>query len=93
MGGVCALLLVLRIINELRDHFNYTNVENRAIVRTDYDRHDLHFSGGAVLRGQRFVHSLLRKTLKRIMENLIVGIVALLLFAYLFVAMIRPEKF
>jgi len=27
------------------------------------------------------------------MENLIVGIVALLLFAYLFVAMIRPEKF
>lgn len=27
------------------------------------------------------------------MENLIVGIVALLLFAYLLVAMIRPEKF
>jgi len=27
------------------------------------------------------------------MENLIVGMVALLLFAYLFVAMIRPEKF
>jgi len=27
------------------------------------------------------------------MENLIVGIVALLLFIYLFVAMIRPEKF
>jgi K+-transporting ATPase KdpF subunit len=26
-------------------------------------------------------------------ENLIVGIIALLLFAYLFVAMIRPEKF
>jgi len=27
------------------------------------------------------------------MENIIVGIVALLLFVYLFVAMIRPEKF
>ncbi|HEV2208878.1 MAG TPA: K(+)-transporting ATPase subunit F [Verrucomicrobiae bacterium] len=27
------------------------------------------------------------------MENLIVGIVSLLLFIYLFVAMIRPEKF
>jgi len=27
------------------------------------------------------------------MENLIVGIIALLLFIYLFLAMIRPEKF
>jgi len=27
------------------------------------------------------------------MENIIVGLVALLMFAYLFVAMIRPEKF
>jgi len=27
------------------------------------------------------------------MENLIVGVIALLLFVYLFVAMIRPEKF
>ncbi|HEY6998047.1 MAG TPA: K(+)-transporting ATPase subunit F [Candidatus Binatia bacterium] len=27
------------------------------------------------------------------METIIVGIIALLLFAYLFVAMIRPEKF
>jgi K+-transporting ATPase KdpF subunit len=26
-------------------------------------------------------------------ENIIVGIISLLLFAYLFVAMIRPEKF
>jgi K+-transporting ATPase KdpF subunit len=30
---------------------------------------------------------------ERPMENLIVGIVALLLFIYLLVAMIRPEKF
>jgi K+-transporting ATPase KdpF subunit len=34
----------------------------------------------------------LRKTLTR-MENYIVGGIALLLFAYLFVAMVRPEKF
>jgi len=27
------------------------------------------------------------------MENLVVGIIALLLFVYLLVAMIRPEKF
>jgi len=27
------------------------------------------------------------------MENIIVGVIALLLFVYLFVAMIRPEKF
>jgi len=27
------------------------------------------------------------------METLIVGVIALLLFIYLFVAMIRPEKF
>ncbi|HTD68179.1 MAG TPA: K(+)-transporting ATPase subunit F [Candidatus Limnocylindria bacterium] len=27
------------------------------------------------------------------METIIVGVVAVLLFAYLFVAMIRPEKF
>jgi len=27
------------------------------------------------------------------MENIIVGIIALLLFGYLFLAMIRPEKF
>ncbi|MGA2246163.1 MAG: K(+)-transporting ATPase subunit F [Verrucomicrobiota bacterium] len=27
------------------------------------------------------------------MENIIVGVVALLLFGYLFVAMVHPEKF
>jgi len=27
------------------------------------------------------------------MENLVVGVIALLLFVYLLVAMIRPEKF
>jgi len=27
------------------------------------------------------------------MENLIIGLIALALFAYLFIAMVRPEKF
>jgi K+-transporting ATPase KdpF subunit len=36
---------------------------------------------------------LLREAQGLIMENLIVGITALLLFGYLFVAMVRPEKF
>lgn len=29
----------------------------------------------------------------KIMENIVVGVVALLLFIYLMVAMLRPEKF
>jgi len=33
------------------------------------------------------------KNSKRVMETIIAGIVSLLLFIYLFVAMIRPEKF
>jgi K+-transporting ATPase KdpF subunit len=33
------------------------------------------------------------KNYRTFMENLIVGIIALLLFAYLFAAIIRPEKF
>jgi K+-transporting ATPase KdpF subunit len=36
----------------------------------------------------------LRKNVKSwLMENIVVGIVALFLFIYLLVAMIRPEKF
>jgi K+-transporting ATPase KdpF subunit len=35
----------------------------------------------------------LRKTVGERMETIIVAIIALLLFAYLFVAMIRPERF
>jgi K+-transporting ATPase KdpF subunit len=36
---------------------------------------------------------LLRPTFRPAMETIIVSIIALLLFIYLFVAMIRPEKF
>jgi K+-transporting ATPase KdpF subunit len=35
----------------------------------------------------------LREVVGQQMETVIVGIIALLLFAYLFLAMIRPEKF
>jgi K+-transporting ATPase KdpF subunit len=34
-----------------------------------------------------------RQTLKPFMENIIVGLIALALFAYLFIAMVYPEKF
>jgi K+-transporting ATPase KdpF subunit len=61
--------------------------------------HENVFSGPDIHRGvrgllcrERDVRALLRKTLK-LMENLIVGAIALLLFLYLFAAMIRPEKF
>jgi K+-transporting ATPase KdpF subunit len=36
---------------------------------------------------------LVRETLNYFMENIIVGLIALALFAYLFVAMVYPEKF
>jgi K+-transporting ATPase KdpF subunit len=35
----------------------------------------------------------LREVIGEQMETVIVGIIALLLFVYLFLAMIRPEKF
>ncbi len=41
----------------------------------------------------RSVHGALREVVGGQMETIIVSIIALLLFIYLFVAMIRPEKF
>jgi K+-transporting ATPase KdpF subunit len=32
-------------------------------------------------------------TRRNTMENVVIGVIALLLFIYLFVAMLRPEKF
>jgi K+-transporting ATPase KdpF subunit len=46
-----------------------------------------------LFRRQRSLRSVLRKTVGERMESIVVAIIALLLFAYLFVAMIRPEKF
>jgi K+-transporting ATPase KdpF subunit len=39
------------------------------------------------------VRPFLRETLGGLMESLIVGVISLALFAYLLVAMLRPEKF
>ena len=41
----------------------------------------------------RYLNAALRETLGGYMETVIVRVIALLLFVYLFVAMIRPEKF
>jgi K+-transporting ATPase KdpF subunit len=60
-----------------------------------HDGFDIHCCDGRLLRFGRLLRQVLREALNRgdFMENIIVGIVALLLFIYLFVAMIRPEKF
>jgi K+-transporting ATPase KdpF subunit len=39
------------------------------------------------------VRLLVRETVRKFMENLVVGLIALALFAYLFIAMVHPEKF
>jgi K+-transporting ATPase KdpF subunit len=54
---------------------------------------NFHRGRAGVLSGRWVVRPLLRETLGTPMENLIVGVIAVLLFIYLFVAMIRPEKF
>jgi K+-transporting ATPase KdpF subunit len=41
----------------------------------------------------RFTSAFAKGSRKNQMEIIVVAIIALLLFAYLFVAMIRPEKF
>jgi K+-transporting ATPase KdpF subunit len=41
----------------------------------------------------RALRPLVRETVRTFMENLVVGLIALALFAYLFIAMVRPEKF
>jgi K+-transporting ATPase KdpF subunit len=56
-----------------------------------YDGPDLPRNHRDLLCGRRFLRPLLRQTL--IMENLIVGGISVLLFIYLVVAMLRPEKF
>jgi K+-transporting ATPase KdpF subunit len=64
-----------------------------------HDGFDIHCCDGRLLRSGRLLRQVLREALnpggfmEHNWENIIVGIVALLLFIYLFVAMIRPEKF
>jgi K+-transporting ATPase KdpF subunit len=54
---------------------------------------NLRGSGRRVLRGLRPLRPLLRETVGGTMETMIAGLIALLLFAYLVVAMLYPEKF
>jgi K+-transporting ATPase KdpF subunit len=63
------------------------------IVRLTYGRLNLRWNHHRVFYRERFLRAFLRKTLGRQMETAVVGIIALLLFVYLLVAMIRPEKF
>jgi K+-transporting ATPase KdpF subunit len=58
-----------------------------------YERSHLPGRDRRLLRRERAVCPALRKTLGDPMEYIVVGIVALLLFVYLFVAMVRPEWF
>jgi K+-transporting ATPase KdpF subunit len=44
-------------------------------------------------RSASFTPDFARKCKERSMENIVVGIISLLLFIYLLAAMIRPEKF
>jgi K+-transporting ATPase KdpF subunit len=56
-----------------------------------YERHHLPRRCRRVFCRERSLRAVLREALA--METIVVSIIALLLFAYLFVAMIRPEKF
>jgi len=71
--------------------FDYAVEGKGATVTPCYDRPDLHRHGCGLLCGQRFLRPFLRETL--IMENIIMVGISVLLFLYLVVAMLRPEKF
>lgn len=58
-----------------------------------HERSDLRRDCHRVLHGERTVHPFLREAVGASMETIIVGVISLLLFIYLFVAMVRPEKF
>ena len=62
-------------------------------TRLDYERPLLCRADDFVLRGQRPLCPVVRTTLGTPMETIVVGAIALLLFVYLFTAMVRPEKF
>jgi K+-transporting ATPase KdpF subunit len=81
----------LRRFNTPARPFNYAAARTAAIVHRVYERLDLSRNCSGLLSGQRFIRPRLRQTL--IMENLIVGGISVLLFLYLVVAMLRPEKF
>jgi K+-transporting ATPase KdpF subunit len=59
---------------------------------TIYERPYFHRARHSIFCRERSLRAVLRQTLTH-METIIASIIALLLFAYLFIAMIRPEKF
>jgi K+-transporting ATPase KdpF subunit len=63
------------------------------LPKGDYVGHRVCRVGCAVFRRLYVLRAWLRKTLGTIMENLVLGIIAVALCAYLIAAMIRPEKF
>lgn len=62
---------------------------------SSHDRHSLSLPGRRLLRHQRCLREQLRNPLTHphTMETILVGLIALILLAYLTVAMLRPEKF
>ena len=59
-----------------------------------YERPDLCRRDRGVLRFERALRPLVRAAIRRWnMETLLIGLIALALFGYLFVAMVWPEKF
>jgi K+-transporting ATPase KdpF subunit len=71
--------------------FNYRCRSILPIVRLFYERPHLCGDHRRIFYRQRSLRAFLRETLK--METVVVGIITLLLFVYLLVAMLRPEKF
>lgn len=63
------------------------------MLSTSYERLDLPRRDRRLLHRGRPLRPAVRKTLGRAMENILVGLVALVLFGYLLVAMLCPEKF
>ena len=67
-----------------------------SIVQTsevECDGFDLHRNCRRFFRRERRLRGLLREAVGGKMETIIAGVIALLLFAYLLVAMLCPEKF
>jgi K+-transporting ATPase KdpF subunit len=93
-GGV----LFKRVIGSIEVFF--TSWPSQLITRlrvamrpSKHDRFDLHRNHRGLFPGQRVLRSRVREALRTLMENIIVGLISLALFAYLLFAMLKPENF
>jgi K+-transporting ATPase KdpF subunit len=78
----------------MRPRTNLSRHRNRRVHETEEECHagrNLHRGDHRLLRRRHRLHVRVREAL--IMENIVVGGVAVLLLVYLFVSLIRPEKF